>query len=89
MVIIIYIVSGFHGLQPIHFFMVLPTDFLFTGPSFWDKDLWKITHLDRIHLMRNIPNLRLNESFMVLAGVLLTFNIINRFFIKYLHVVLT
>ena len=69
--------------------MILPTNFLFTGPSFWDQDLWKITHLDHIPFMRNIPNLRLNESFMVLAGVLLAFNIIHRFFIQPLHVVLT
>jgi ethanolaminephosphotransferase len=69
-----------------HFFLILPTNFLFTGPSFWDQDLWKITHLDRISFL---PSLRLNESFMVLAGVLLAFNIIHRFFIQSFHVVLT
>ena len=89
MIIIIYIISGFHGLQLAHFFMILPTNFLFTGPSFWDQDLWKTTHLDHIPFMKNIRSLRLNESFMVFAGVLLAFNIIHRFFIQSLHVVLT
>ena len=70
----------------------LPTDlifylFSFTGPSFWDQDLWKITHLDHIPFL---PNLRLNESFMVIAGVLLTFNIIHRifYFFQALHIAL-
>ncbi|KAF8816219.1 Choline/ethanolaminephosphotransferase [Phlegmacium glaucopus] len=51
----------------------------FRGPSFWNQDLWKITYLDHIQFMRNMPNLRLNESFMVLAGVLLAFNIIHSY----------
>ena len=78
MVIAIYVISGLFGLQLIHFF-VISTNFLSTGPSFWDQDLWEITHLDHIPF---IPRLRLNEFFMVLAGVLLGFNIMHRFFIQ-------
>ena len=39
-----------------------------------------MTHLDRLPFMKHAPNLRLNESFMVIAGVLLAINIIHRFF---------
>ena len=43
-------------------------------------------HLDHITF---IPKLRLNESFMVIAGVLLAFNITNRFFVQSLPIVFT
>ena len=88
MIVIIFTITGFYGLKLTRFFLYLLTLFIsFTGPSFWDQDLWKITHLDHIPFL---PNLRLNESFMVLAGALLAFNIIHRFFYFFqaLHIVL-
>jgi len=54
----------------------------FHGPSFWDQDLWKVTHLDHIPFMKSVPNLRLNESFMAFGGVSLSINII----VSYLNV---
>ena len=82
MIVIIFTITGFYGLKLTRFFVILYLltyyyFFPFTGPSFWDQDLWKITHLDHIPIL---PNLQLNESFMVIAGVLLAFNIIHRFF---------
>jgi len=84
-IITIYIITGFHGSQLIDF-LVSSTNVLCTGPSFWDQDLWKVTHLDHIPFMKSVPNLRLNESFMAFGGVSLSLNIIVRFFIQFLSV---
>ena len=58
------------------------------------KTFWSTTKKSITKYQRNppfYPNLRLNESFMVLAGALLAFNIIHRFFILPItsHVVLS
>ena len=81
MIIIIYVITGFRGSQFISSShqLIFLFYFYFIGPSFWDQDLWRVTHLDHLPFMKDIPSLRLNESFMVFAGVLLSFNIIHRF----------
>jgi ethanolaminephosphotransferase len=50
-----------------------------TGPAFWDKKLLTFTHLDRIpQVVQHVPNIGLNESFMVFGAFGLAFNIFSR-----------
>ncbi|KAL4070332.1 CDP-alcohol phosphatidyltransferase-domain-containing protein [Scleroderma citrinum] len=50
------------------------------GPSFWDKGVLSITRLDMIpQLVATVPNIRLNEAFMMFAGFGLAFNIISSY----------
>ncbi|KAF8079248.1 CDP-alcohol phosphatidyltransferase-domain-containing protein [Lyophyllum atratum] len=51
----------------------------FYGPSFWDQKFLTITRLDRIPLLQKLPNLPLNESFMVTGAIGLAFNIISSY----------
>ncbi|KAG6330161.1 hypothetical protein ID866_8929 [Astraeus odoratus] len=64
MIVLIYIVSGIFG------------------PSFWDKGILSLTHLDLLipEVTTVVPNIRLNEAFMVFAGFGLAFNISSRYF---------
>ena len=65
MIVIIFTITGFYGLKLTRFFVILYLLtlfiiyylFLFTGPSFWDQDLWKITHLDHIPFLPNLRHL--------------------------------
>ncbi|KAG2364834.1 hypothetical protein BDR07DRAFT_1450115 [Suillus spraguei] len=48
------------------------------GPTFWDTKILTFTHLDRIpQVVQNVPNIGLNESFMVFAAFALAFNIVS------------
>ncbi|KAI6012769.1 hypothetical protein F5J12DRAFT_718080 [Pisolithus orientalis] len=50
------------------------------GPSFWDKRILSFTHLDMIPwVTKHVPNIRLNEAFMVFAGFGLAFNIVSSY----------
>ncbi|RDB19530.1 putative CDP-alcohol phosphatidyltransferase class-I family protein C22A12.10 [Hypsizygus marmoreus] len=46
------------------------------GPSFWDQKIFTFTHLEHIPIIQKLPNLPLNESFMVFGALGLAFNII-------------
>lgn len=50
-----------------------------TGPTFWDMGLFTLVHRDVIPQIAVVaPNLRLNEAFMIFAGVALAYNIVSR-----------
>ncbi|KAF4573669.1 hypothetical protein EYR36_008187 [Pleurotus pulmonarius] len=50
------------------------------GPQFWDIGVLTFTHLDRIpFLEKNIPNIGLNETFMVFGAFGLAFNIASSY----------
>ncbi|KAG0706676.1 CDP-alcohol phosphatidyltransferase-domain-containing protein [Suillus ampliporus] len=50
------------------------------GPTFWDKKFLAFTRLDRIpQVAQHVPNIGLNESFMVFGGFALAFNIISSY----------
>lgn len=50
------------------------------GPSFWDKGVLSFTHLDVIPwVAENVPNIRLNEAFMLFAAFGLAFNIVSSY----------
>ncbi|KAF9237079.1 CDP-alcohol phosphatidyltransferase-domain-containing protein [Melanogaster broomeanus] len=50
------------------------------GPSFWDQRLLTFTHLDRIsQVVAVVPNIGLNEAFMMFAGLALAFNIVSSY----------
>lgn len=50
------------------------------GPTFWDTKILTFTHLDRIpQVVQNVPNIGLNESFMVFAAFALAFNIVSSY----------
>jgi len=52
----------------------------FFGTSFWDTGILTFTRLDRIQRVAEIvPNIRLNESFMIFAGLGLGFNILSSY----------
>lgn len=48
------------------------------GPSFWDQKFFAVTRLDHISFLQKLPNLPLNESFMVFGAFGMAFNIISR-----------
>ncbi|KAF5384938.1 hypothetical protein D9615_000984 [Tricholomella constricta] len=48
----------------------------FFGPSFWDQKIFTVTRLEHIPFIQKLPNLPLNESFMVFGAFGLAFNII-------------
>ncbi len=53
------------------------------GPQFWDVGVLTFTRLDRIPLLeKNIPNIGLNETFMVFGAFGVAFNIASRFAIR-------
>lgn len=50
------------------------------GPTFWDKKILTVTRLDRIpQVVQHIPNIGLNESFMVFGAFALAFNIVSSY----------
>lgn len=50
------------------------------GPTFWDKKLLTFTRLDRIpQVVQHVPNIGLNESFMVFGAFALAFNIFSSY----------
>ncbi|EIW87360.1 choline ethanolaminephosphotransferase [Coniophora puteana RWD-64-598 SS2] len=50
------------------------------GPSFWDTGILTFTRLDKIPLIAsNIPNIGLNEAFMVFGALSLGFNILGSY----------
>jgi ethanolaminephosphotransferase len=46
------------------------------GPAFWEQKIWTFTHLEHVPLFARLPNLPLNESFLVFGAVGLGFNIV-------------
>ncbi|KAG6855527.1 hypothetical protein H0H87_001567 [Tephrocybe sp. NHM501043] len=51
----------------------------FFGPSFWDQKIFTVTRLENIPLIQKLPNLPLNESFMVFGAFGMAFNIISSY----------
>jgi ethanolaminephosphotransferase len=49
------------------------------GPTFWDQGILTFTRLNRIpQVVQHVPNIGLNESFMVFGAFALAFNIVSR-----------
>lgn len=46
-----------------------------TGPQFWDQRFFTFFHIEHLPLISKLPNLPLNESFMVFGALGLLFNI--------------
>ncbi|KDR86099.1 hypothetical protein GALMADRAFT_235335 [Galerina marginata CBS 339.88] len=64
---------------PVEGILMIVTIFLvsgYYGPSFWDQKIWTFTHLEHLPLISKLPNLPLNESFMVFGAFGLAFNIL-------------
>ncbi|KAH0837788.1 hypothetical protein J3R83DRAFT_5968 [Lanmaoa asiatica] len=54
------------------------------GPSFWDQRFLMFTHLDHIpQVVGTVPDIRLNEAFMVFAAFGLAFNIVSSYWNVY------
>ncbi|PPQ96289.1 hypothetical protein CVT26_005649 [Gymnopilus dilepis] len=51
----------------------------FFGPAFWDQRIWTFTHLEHVAPFNRLPNLPLNESFMVFGAFGLGYNIITSY----------
>ncbi|GLB43667.1 putative CDP-alcohol phosphatidyltransferase class-I family protein [Lyophyllum shimeji] len=51
----------------------------FCGPSFWDQRLFTVTRLQHIPAVQKLPNLPLNEAFMVFGALGLGFNILSSY----------
>ncbi|KAG5728742.1 hypothetical protein E4T56_gene18606 [Termitomyces sp. T112] len=49
------------------------------GPSLWDRKILTITRLEHIPFISKLPNLPLNETFMVFGAFGLAFNIISSY----------
>jgi ethanolaminephosphotransferase len=50
------------------------------GPSFWDQKVLHLAHLDRIpFLVKYVPDLGINDSFMVFGAFSLAANIVNSY----------
>ena len=54
-------------------------DGVYPGPQFWDQRIFTFLHIEHLPLFNRIPNLPLNESFMVFAGFGLGFNILQSY----------
>lgn len=52
------------------------------GPQLWEQKIWTFTRLEHLPIVSRLPNLPLNESFMVFGALGLGFNI----FYSYLNV---
>ena len=80
MIIAIYVISGLYGIVSFVFFGPL-SDYrrVIIGPSFWDTKILSFTRLDVFPVLTKlIPNIGLNEAFMVVGGFGLAFNIFSR-----------
>ncbi|KAF8899396.1 Choline/ethanolaminephosphotransferase [Infundibulicybe gibba] len=49
------------------------------GPTFWDKGILTVTRLDHVPLVNKLPNIGLNEAFMVFGAFGLAFNIYSSY----------
>ncbi|KAI0319538.1 Choline/ethanolaminephosphotransferase [Amylostereum chailletii] len=53
----------------------------FYGPAFWDQKFLTFTGLEKIEVIASrVPNVGLNETFMVFASLALAFNIMSSYF---------
>jgi len=67
---------------PVEGILMIIAIFLVTGhygPAFWDQRFWTFLHLDHLPVISQLPNLPLNESFMVFGAFGLAFNIYNSY----------
>ncbi|KAG1805535.1 CDP-alcohol phosphatidyltransferase-domain-containing protein [Suillus subaureus] len=68
---------------PVEGILMIVTIYVITGifgPTFWDKKLLTFTRLDRIpQVVQHVPNIGLNESFMVFGAFGLAFNIFSSY----------
>lgn len=79
MVVFIYIITGIFGKCSIFFGVLLRTHSR-TGPSFWDQRFLTFTHLEHIpQIVGIVPDIGLNEAFMVFAAFGLALNILSRY----------
>ncbi|KAI0053462.1 Choline/ethanolaminephosphotransferase [Auriscalpium vulgare] len=50
------------------------------GPSFWDQGILTVTRLEHVEVIaKHVPNIGLNEAFMVFGALALAFNIITSY----------
>lgn len=64
---------------PVEGILMIVTIYIVTGifgPTVWENRIWTITKLEHLPFISKLPNLPLNESFMVLGGIGLAFNIL-------------
>jgi len=54
----------------------------FYGPAFWDQKIWTIIHVDHFYPFNKLPNIPLNESFMVFGA----FGLLSNIFTSYKNV---
>lgn len=74
----LYVVTGFKG-KLIIFVDYSPLLSTLIGPTFWDQKILAVTGLDKVDLVaRYIPDIGLNDSFMVFGAFGLAFNILTR-----------
>lgn len=79
MIVFIYIISAIFGERSVH--QILLRTHGHVGPSFWDQRFLTFTHLHHIpQVVEIVPNIGLNEAFMVFAGFGLAFNIVSRYY---------
>ncbi|KAH9170529.1 Choline/ethanolaminephosphotransferase [Lactarius sanguifluus] len=73
--------SVFSG--PVEGILMIVTIFMITGfygPSFWDQKILTFTRLENVEwIASRVPNLAINTSFMIFAGVGLGFNIVTSY----------
>ncbi|KAF8185705.1 cholinephosphotransferase [Pholiota molesta] len=68
-----------HFSGPVEGILMIVTIYLISGyygPTFWEQKIWTFTHLEHVPLFARLPNLPLNEAFLVFGAVGLGFNII-------------
>ncbi|KAF8636169.1 hypothetical protein AX17_003741, partial [Amanita inopinata Kibby_2008] len=68
---------------PVEGIIIVVLIFIITGilgPSFWDQKLLTVTRLEHLSIFKRIPNLPLNDSFMVFASIGLGFNILTSYY---------
>lgn len=58
---------------------VINSDGIRPGPQFWDQKIFTFLHIAHLPLINKMPNLPLNESFMVFAGFGLSSNILQSY----------
>jgi ethanolaminephosphotransferase len=79
MIILVFIISGIFGEYPVYW-IVLRTHGR-VGPTFWDQRFLTFTRLDHIpQVVESVPDIGLNEAFMVFSAFGLAFNIVSRYY---------
>ncbi|KAF9474979.1 choline ethanolaminephosphotransferase [Pholiota conissans] len=71
-----------HFSGPVEGILMIVAIYLITGhygPAFWEQKIWTFTHLEHVPFIARLPNLPLNESFMVFGAFGLGFNIISSY----------